>query len=101
MSALIYQPDRNPMQSGRAKTKIWILEFDSTAPRTTDVLTGWVGSDDTQTQVRMKFATINEAKRYAERHGIEYRLIEKTPHRQQSKSYSENFSADRKESWTH
>jgi len=101
MSALIYQPDRNAMQSGRAKTKIWILEFDSATPRSTDVLTGWTGSSNTQTQVKMKFASQQEAERYANRHGIEYRLIEKTAPTRQSKSYSDNFSADRKESWTH
>ncbi|MBL4616463.1 MAG: ETC complex I subunit [Robiginitomaculum sp.] len=101
MSALIYQPDANAMQSGRAKSNIWILEFESHSHRTIDALTGWTGSDDTDSQVKMKFDTCARAERYAKQHGIEYTVIKKTKSTRQSKSYSDNFATDRRQSWTH
>ncbi|VAV99578.1 hypothetical protein MNBD_ALPHA06-1342 [hydrothermal vent metagenome] len=101
MSALIYQPDRNAMQSGKAKTKIWILEFDRQTARKIDPLTGWTGSNDMLSQVKMRFESAQDAERYATRHGISYKLIEKTKPVRQSKSYSDNFSADKRQSWTH
>ncbi len=101
MRALIYQPTKNAMQSGRAKTKNWILEFDPNSARTRDPLTGWTGSNDVQAQVKLKFANKANAERYAKRHEIEYQVIETAPRIRQSKSYSDNFSVDRRQSWTH
>ena len=101
MSALIYQPDRNAMQSGTAHAQDWVLEFDPTAARNIDPLTGWTGSSDMGSQVKMKFQSAEHAIRYAERYGIEYKLIEKTTKPRRSKSYSENFATDRKQPWTH
>ncbi|NIM09025.1 MAG: ETC complex I subunit, partial [Planctomycetales bacterium] len=57
MQARIYQPARNAMQSGTAKTHEWVLEFAPDAERKVDPLMGWTGSPDTQSQVRMKFPT--------------------------------------------
>jgi hypothetical protein len=101
MSALIYQPDANVMQSGSANSSIWILEFEKHSKRTIDALTGWTGSDDTSSQVTMKFATCKEAERYAKRHDIKYTILKKTKSVKQSKSYSDNFATDRRQSWTH
>ncbi|MBL1431395.1 MAG: ETC complex I subunit [Robiginitomaculum sp.] len=101
MSALIYQPDANAMQSGRAKSSEWVLKFESDSHRTIDALTGWTGSDDTGSQVQMKFDTCARAERYAKRHGIEYTIIKKNKPQRQSKSYSANFATDRRQSWTH
>jgi len=101
MSALLYQPARNAMQSGRAKTKYWILEFDPASCRTIDPLTGWTGSTDTQSQVKLKFDTCEQAKTYADRHGLAYTLVKTAPRVRQSKSYSDNFATDRRQSWTH
>ena len=33
MRARIYQPPKNAMQSGRAATDEWVLEFEPAAPR--------------------------------------------------------------------
>jgi hypothetical protein len=101
MSALIYQPAKNAMQSGRAKTKFWILEFDRANTKGNDPLTGWSGSDDMQSEVKLKFDTCQDAERYAKRHGLEYSVRKTQPRIRQSKSYSENFSADRRQTWTH
>ena len=46
MSARIYQPTRNAMQSGQGKTKKWILEFSQSEVRNIDPLMGWTSSGD-------------------------------------------------------
>ena len=67
MRARIYQPPKNAMQSGRAATHEWVLEFEPSSPRRPDPLMGWIGSADTQAQVRLTFPTREEAVAYAER----------------------------------
>ena len=57
MSARIYRPARNAMQSGSAKTREWVLEYVSETAREVDPLMGWTSNDDTQAQVRIRFPT--------------------------------------------
>lgn len=101
MAARIYQPAKNAMQSGRGRTKDWVLEHEPSAPREIDPLMGWTSSRDTQTQVRLEFDTREEAVAYAERHGLAYTIIEPKPRRVVKKSYSDNFKYGRVGSWTH
>ena len=70
MRARIYQIPKNAMQSGRAKTEDWVLEFEPSEPRRADPLMGWIGSADTQAQVRLVFGSCDEAVAYAERERI-------------------------------
>ena len=92
MKAIIYQPAKTAMQSGRAKTRRWIVEFDAEAARRIDPLMGWTSSGDMQQQVRLTFDSEKAATTYCEKHGIEYELH--APHRRRvrPKSYAENFS---------
>ena len=103
MRARIYQPSRNAMQSGMAKTRQWILEFAPSEERQVDPLMGWTGSGDTQTQVRLRFESRAEAEDYARARGIEYTVTE--PHKRQPnirpRGYGENFATNRREVWTH
>ena len=55
MRARIYKPAKNAMQSGKARTKQWVLEYEPESPRTIDPLMGWTSSSDTQSQVRLRF----------------------------------------------
>ena len=55
------------MQSGMAGTQEWVLDFEPAEPRRADPLMGWIGSADTQTQVRLRFDTREEAVAFAER----------------------------------
>ncbi len=55
MSARIYQPAKTAMQSGTAKMHGWVLEFVQADARAIDPLMGWTSSDDTQSQVRLRF----------------------------------------------
>jgi len=103
MLARIYQPARNAMQSGQAKTRDWVLEFAPESARTLDPLMGWTGSSDMNGQVRMRFSSQEAAVEYAERNGIAYQL--QLPHKRKPNiragGYGENFSHNRRSVWTH
>lgn len=98
--ARIFRPAKNAMQSGRAKTKLWVLEFVSTE-RHVEPLMGWTGSRDTKPQVNLRFDTKEAAIAYATRHGIDYQVIEPKTPRPLLKAYADNFKADRSDQWTH
>ena len=89
------------MQSGVARSKDWLLEFEPETARQIDPLMGWTGSSDMNAQVRLSFATKEEAVAYAERKGLAYSVAEPTPHKGERKSYSDNFKYGRIGSWTH
>lgn len=103
MRARIYQPAKTAMQSGTAKTHIWVLEYVADTAREVDPLMGWTSSSDTQTQVRMSFDSKGAALAYAEAHGIEVQVSD--PHKRKpnirQRGYGENFATDRRSVWTH
>jgi len=101
MLARIYRPAKTAMQSGKAKSRDWRLEFEPASARFIDPLMGWTGSTDMNGQVRLTFDTKEEAVEYAERHGIAFRLQE--PHEAPViiKAYADNFDTYRKQPWTH
>jgi len=103
MTARIYQPARNAMTSGQAKTKTWVLEFVQASARDIDPLMGWTGSDDTQSQVKLRFSTKEAAMDYAKEKGIEAIVTEPQKRKPNIRAggYGENFSPDRKGPWTH
>lgn len=101
MAARIYSPAKTAMQSGKAKTGHWVLEFDPAAPRRIDPLMGYTSSTDMTSQVRLTFETREDATAYAEKHGIEYRVEEPQKSKRRQISYSDNFRYDRKIPWTH
>ena len=89
--ARISQIDRKTTQSGRANAGLWVLEFERSEAQRPDPLTGWNGSGDTNTQVRMTFQTKDEAVAYSERHGIPYHLVPATPVKLKLQAYADNF----------
>ncbi|MCV9965235.1 ETC complex I subunit [Pararhizobium sp. BT-229] len=101
MSAKIYRPAKTAMQSGKAKTHLWVLEFDQEKPRTIDPIMGYTSSADTRQQVKLTFETAELAVAYAERNGIEYRVIAPKEATRKSVSYSDNFRFSRTQPWTH
>jgi hypothetical protein len=101
MVARIFKPAKTAMQSGVARTKEWVLEFEPQAPRTIDPLMGWTGSQDPRQQVHLSFDTKEEAIAYAERNGIPYTVHEPDPRKPVLKSYAENFKYGRIGAWTH
>lgn len=101
MLAKIYRPARNAMQSGTAKSREWLLEFDSSTPRTVDPLMGWISNADTNTQVRMTFETRDEAIAFCQRQGIAFQVTEAREPKRVIKAYADNFASNRKRPWTH
>lgn len=103
MLVRIYQPARNAMQSGTAKTKGWVLEFPPADTREVDPLMGWTSSSDTQSQVRLRFDTCKQAEDYAREHG--YDFVVQQPQKRAAnirpRGYGENFATDRRVPWTH
>jgi len=101
MSARIYSPAKTAMQSGKAKTGRWLLEFDPEAPKKIDPLMGYTTSADMKSQIRLVFDTREEAVAYATKHGIPFRVQEPKEAKRRQISYSDNFRYDRKVPWTH
>ncbi len=101
MRARIYQPPKNAMQSGRAGTEEWVLDYEMAERRQADPLMGWSGSADTQAQVRLRFPTKAEAVAYATKNGIPFDLEIPNLRRVRQKAYADNFKAGRAENWTH
>ena len=91
MSARLFQRSRNAMQSGKAREGEWVLEFESRSPRRPDPLMGWSGGADTQAQVSITFDTLEQAKGYAERYGVDYHLVPPAPRKLRIQSYADNF----------
>jgi hypothetical protein len=101
MTARIYKPARTAMQSGHAKTKEWVLDYEPEQPPQVEPLMGWTSSGDMRQQVRLQFDTVEEAVAYCERQGIAYQVFETKPATRRVMSYSDNFSFKRSEPWTH
>jgi hypothetical protein len=101
MTARIYRPSRNAMQSGKGKSRNWVLVHEPSAPRDIEPLMGYTGSGDMRQQIKLSFDSLEAAEAYAQKNGIAYQVQpahEATPKRV---SYPDNFRSDRKTPWTH
>jgi hypothetical protein len=101
MVARIYRPAKTAMQSGKAGTQRWVLEYEPSTPRQVEPLMGWTSSGDMKQQIRLTFDTKEEAVTYAERNGIAYRVFEAKSARRRPKAYADNFRWGRSGLWTH
>ncbi len=91
MPARIFQRPKNAMQSGRARTDEWLLEFVAAEAQRPDPLMGWAGSGDTSAQVKLGFASADDARAYAEKYGIEVTIIPTPPRKLKLQAYADNF----------
>jgi len=91
MAARIFQRPKNAMQSGKARTDEWLLQFESHRPHQPDPLTGWSGGADTQSQVSIAFPTLEAAKAYADKYGIAFHLVPSPTSKLKLQSYADNF----------
>lgn len=101
MTARIYRPAKNAMQSGRGKSKHWLLVFEPEHARSIDPLMGYTSSSDMKSQIKLKFDSLEEAETYAQRKGIAYSVQQPQASVPKKVSYSDNFRNDRKAPWTH
>ncbi|MDR3472744.1 MAG: ETC complex I subunit [Devosia sp.] len=101
MTARIFRPAPNAMQSGEGNSKRWLLVTEPASARVIEPLMGYTSSTDTETQVKLFFDTLEEAEAYAQREGIPYRVQPSHEATVKRASYSDNFRFDRKVPWTH
>ncbi len=102
MVARIYKPTKTAMQSGTARTRQWVLDYEPEEPREVEPLMGWTSSGDMKQEVRLTFATREDAIAYCERQNIPYQVFEaKDPPPRRGLSYADNFAYARRVPWTH
>ena len=89
--ARISEQERKTTQSSKANAGKWILEFERQQPQRPDPLTGWNGSGDTNTQVRIAFESKEAAIAYCEKHCLAYHLVPAPPVRLKIQAYADNF----------
>src|SRR5207253_2638246 len=93
--ARIYRPSKTAMQSGRRQSKKWLLEYEPASRRDPDPLMGWSSAADTLNEVQLRFETIEEAVAFADKHRMQYTIIEPHQRTPKVKSYADNFRYDR------
>lgn len=93
--ARITQPDKNAMQSGKAKDS-WLLEYAPASPQFVEPLMGWTGMTDMKQEIRLFFSTKEEAIAYAERQKIPYEVFSPPKRRPVKKAYADNFKFGKK-----
>ena len=101
MTARIHCPAKSAMQSGSAKTKRWLLEYEPEVKRDVSPLMGYTSSSDMNAQVKLWFETEEEAVAYAVKNGIAFRVEHPQKPTRKSAVYSDNFRFNRIGQWTH
>ena len=89
--ARIVEVDRKATQSGKFGTGRWLLEFERSQAQRPDPLTGWNGSGDTRTQVRLSFETKEDAIAYAMKQGLDYHVVPAAKVSLKIQAYADNF----------
>ncbi len=89
--ARIIEKTKSAMQSGRYGAGNWMLEYNPAGTQRADPLMGWAGSADTRRQLNLKFATLDAAKAYADKNGIDYTVVYAAPKVLKLQAYADNF----------
>jgi hypothetical protein len=100
MKVRIFKPAKTAMQSGQGNTQEWVLEAEP-SPKEVEPLMGWTSSRDTMGQVRLSFATVDDAKAHAEKNGWQYSVEPPRQRPVRPKAYADNFAFNRVGRWTH
>ncbi len=91
MQARIFQRPKNAMQSGKALTSQWVLDFVPAEASKPDPLMGWAGSGDTRQQLQLRFPRKEAAVAYAEKYGIDAGGPRHAAARLKLQAYADNF----------
>lgn len=91
MKAKIYKPAKNAMQSGRANTGQWVLEYDLETPRRPEPIMGWTSAGDTLNQVSLKFDSKEAAIAFAEEKGLKFTVAAEHTRKITPRTYLDNF----------
>lgn len=92
MKATIYRPSKSATQSGKARTKEWLVNFEHDGSRYIDNLMGWTGSSDMSQEVNLRFSSLESAINFVKKNYPEYEII--LPHKPayNIRSYADNFT---------
>jgi ETC complex I subunit conserved region len=91
MDVRIFMPPKSAMQSGRAQTCAWLLEYELPTARRPEPLMGWTSSHDTLNSVRLRFDSKEAAIAFADKNGWRVSLEEPQERRVRPRSYADNF----------
>ena len=91
----IYQPAQTATQSGKAKIKNWVVEFETQNALQIDPLMGWVSSIDTQNQIHLFFPSLEKAIDFAKEKKLTYHVFNPTQVNDPPKNYATNFTCSR------
>ena len=83
------------MQSGKAKTKQWVLTYNTPDSLFRDPLMGWTGTTATDHQIIIHFETLDDAITYAKKLNLEVTVEPQQSRKIMPKSYSDNFRYDK------
>lgn len=93
MKVRIYKPTKSAMQSGKARTKKWVIEpIDEKNIRRLNPLMSWVSVDNTLSQLHFEFLQKEDAINFAKKNGYDFVVEEPKFASLKKKSYAENFS---------
>ncbi len=91
----IYQPSKTAMQSGKRKTKKWLMEFNTQRYFLIDPFMGWISSANTSGQLRLFFTDLQDAIQFAKQKGLSYTINSPTRILKKPKNYAANFTCSR------
>ena len=91
MKARIHQRPKSSTQSGKARVGQWLLDYEPAEAKRLDPLTGWTGSGDTSTQVRLAFDDLDAAIAFAAAKEIEYEVVRLGANPLKLQAYADNF----------
>ncbi len=89
--ARIYQNPKNAMQSGRATSADWYLDYEPAEAKRADALMGWAGSGDVRGQVHLRFGSLAEAQAFAVREGLGVTVVATAAPKLKLQAYADNF----------
>jgi hypothetical protein len=91
MKARIFKPTRTAMQSGKARTHKWVIEYEHEKAKEIEPIMGWTSTNETSNEVKIHFTTKEAAIKFAKDNNIDYEIIEPEIKKITIQSYADNF----------
>ena len=88
----IYRPSKNAMQSGRALTDHWVLEYELETARRPEPLMGWTASGDTDNQIQLQFPTRDAAVDFSRKNGWTMDIEDEQPRKIVPRNYATYYT---------
>lgn len=92
MKVRIYKPTKSTMQSGKARTKKWVVEpIEEKNLRHLNPLMNWVSVDNTLSELRFEFLNKEDAIAFAKKSHFDFIVEEPRKSSFKKKAYADNF----------